>query len=239
MKSLRLLAHLAALAITVASAIAVRAEHQPMSQRASDAAIARWPDGRFAPAPAPSTWNYELGTLLEGMDSVWLNTADPRYFNYIKASVDALVTPDGAIPTLKPEEHQLDNILLGRQLLFLYGVTQDKRYLTAATFLWNQLGAAAPQRRGRLLAQAALSQPDVARRSLHGRAFPRGIRADLAPARRIQGHHTAIRAHGAARARSQNRLALSRLGRVEAGALGQQANRRSRRNSGRAAWAGT
>ncbi len=141
MKSLRLLAHLAALAITVASAIAVRAEHQPMSQRASDAAIARWPDGRFAPAPAPSTWNYELGTLLEGMDSVWLSTADPRYFNYIKASVDALVTPDGAIPTLKPEEHQLDNILLGRQLLFLYGVTQDKRYLTAATFLWNQLGA--------------------------------------------------------------------------------------------------
>ena len=95
----------------------------------------------LAPAGSPATWNYELGTLLEGMRSVWLTNVDPRYFNYIKSSVDALVAPDGSIPTLKPEEHQLDNILLGRQLLFLYGVTQDKRYLTAATFLWNQLGA--------------------------------------------------------------------------------------------------
>ena len=50
-----------------------------------------------------------------------------------------LVTPDGSIPTLKPEEHQLDNILLGRQLLLLYRVTQNKRYLTAATFLYDQL----------------------------------------------------------------------------------------------------
>jgi unsaturated rhamnogalacturonyl hydrolase len=107
-------------------------------RRAADAVIARWPNGSFNSGSAP-TWNYELGTLLEGMDSVWLATVDPRYFNYIKSSVDALVAPDGAIPTLKPDEHQLDSILLGRQLLLLYGVTQDKRYLTAATFLYDQL----------------------------------------------------------------------------------------------------
>jgi unsaturated rhamnogalacturonyl hydrolase len=120
---------------------AAPADPLPWSERAANSAIARWPGCRFAPAPAPSTWNYELGTLLEGMRSVWLTDVDPRDFNYIKSSVDALIAPDGSIPTLKPEEHQLDNILLGRQLLFLYGVTQDKRYLTAATFLWNQLGA--------------------------------------------------------------------------------------------------
>ena len=101
--------------------------------------IARWPDGRFVPAGARWIWNYELGTLLEGMDSVWLSTADPSYFHYIQNSVDALVAPDGSIPTLKPEEHQLDNILLGRQLLLLYGVTRNQRYLTAATFLYDQL----------------------------------------------------------------------------------------------------
>ena len=139
MKSLRLLAYLAVLAFTAASAIAAPPDPLPWSERAANAAIARWPDGRFAPAPAPSNWNYELGTLLVSMRSVWLTDVDPRYFDYIKASVDALVAPDGSIPTLKPEEHQLDNILLGRQLLFLYGVTQNKRYLTAATFLWNQL----------------------------------------------------------------------------------------------------
>jgi unsaturated rhamnogalacturonyl hydrolase len=148
MKTLRLLACLAALVSTaqsaLASALAAPADQQPWSQHAANAAIARWPDGRFTPAGAPWVWNYELGTLLEGMRSVWLSDVDPRYFNYIKRSVDALVAPDGSIPTLKPEEHQLDNILLGRQLLFLYRVTQDKRYLTAATFLWNQL---APQPR--------------------------------------------------------------------------------------------
>jgi len=37
------------------------------------------------------------------------------------------------------EEYQLDSILLGRQLLLLYGVTQNQRYLTAANLLYQQL----------------------------------------------------------------------------------------------------
>jgi unsaturated rhamnogalacturonyl hydrolase len=127
------------LVVSASVSIGARSGDLPMSERAANAAMAHWPDGRFAPAGAHWAWNYELGTLLEGMDSVWLATVDPRYFNYIKASVDQLVTPDGAIPTLKQEDHELDNILLGRQLLLLYNVTQDKRYLKAATFLHDQL----------------------------------------------------------------------------------------------------
>ena len=57
---------------------------------------------------------------LQGIDDVYLNTADPRYFNYMKNAVDELVTADGAIPTYKPEENELDSILMGRQLLRLY-----------------------------------------------------------------------------------------------------------------------
>jgi unsaturated rhamnogalacturonyl hydrolase len=114
-------------------------DQQPWSRRAADAAIERWHDGRFAPEDRPWAWNYELGTLLAGMDSVWLNTVDPRYYDYIKRSVDQLVSADGSIPTWKQEENQLDNILLGRQLLLLYGVTQDQRYLKAATLLYQQL----------------------------------------------------------------------------------------------------
>jgi unsaturated rhamnogalacturonyl hydrolase len=111
----------------------------PWSQRAANAAIQRWPEGRFVPAGAPSIWNYELGTLLEGMDAVWLNTADGRYVSYIRSSVDTFIGPDGSIATWKPEEKQLDNILLGRQLLLLYGVTREPRYAKAATLLWQQL----------------------------------------------------------------------------------------------------
>lgn len=139
MKTLRLFAFLAVLAFTAESALAASADQLPWSQRAANAAIARWPDGRLTPAGAPAAWNSELGALLEGMDSVWLSTADPRYFRYIRNSVDALLAPDGSIPTLSPEEHRLDDILLGRQLLLLYGVTRNQRYLTAATSLYDRL----------------------------------------------------------------------------------------------------
>jgi unsaturated rhamnogalacturonyl hydrolase len=115
------------------------AEDRPWSQKMADSAMSRWPDGRFVPPGARWAWNYELGTLLEGMESVWLNTSDPRCYNYIKASVDSFLAPDGSIPTWKPEENQLDSILMGRQLLLLYGVTLDKRYATAATALYQQL----------------------------------------------------------------------------------------------------
>lgn len=111
----------------------------PWSQRMADSAITRWPDGRFAPAGARWVWNYELGTFLEGMDTVWAETEDPRYFAYIKKSVDQFVRPDGSITTYVPAEHQLDSILLGRQLLLLYRVTHDPRYSKAATFLYGQL----------------------------------------------------------------------------------------------------
>jgi unsaturated rhamnogalacturonyl hydrolase len=111
----------------------------PWSDRTADSALTRWPDGRFVAPGAHWGWNYELGTLLEGVDAVWLNTADARYFKYIKGSVDQFVAADGSIATLKPEENQLDNILLGRQLLLLYGVTQNERYLKASTQLYQQL----------------------------------------------------------------------------------------------------
>jgi unsaturated rhamnogalacturonyl hydrolase len=118
---------------------AAQAIEQPWSERAANAAIERWPNGRFVSAGQQWSWNYELGTLLEGADAVWLNTADSRYYNYIKSAVDQFITPDGSITTLKPEENQLDSILLGRQLLLLYGVTQDPRYAKAATLLYQQL----------------------------------------------------------------------------------------------------
>lgn len=111
----------------------------PWSQRMANSAMARWPDGRLAPAGARWVWNYELGTFLEGMDAVWAETENPRYFAYIKKSVDQFVHPDGTIATYAPQEYQLDSILLGRQLILLYRVTHDGRYSKAATFLYNQL----------------------------------------------------------------------------------------------------
>src|ERR1035437_6388088 len=125
--------------IASGSFAAINEDELPWSQRAANAAMARWPQGHIDGPNAKPAFKYELGTLLGGIDNVYLNTADARFYNYMKSAVDELVTADGAIPTYKPEENQLDSILMGRQLLRLYGVPQDTRYLTAATLLYDQL----------------------------------------------------------------------------------------------------
>ncbi|HEX4309753.1 MAG TPA: glycoside hydrolase family 88 protein [Acidobacteriaceae bacterium] len=117
----------------------ILAQSAPWSERMANSTLARWPEDHFAPAGAPLRWNYELGTLLEGMDAVWYGSAKGDYYRSIKASVDSLVSPDGSIPTYDASGHQLDSILLGRQLLLLYNVTQDKRYYKAAMLLRQQL----------------------------------------------------------------------------------------------------
>jgi unsaturated rhamnogalacturonyl hydrolase len=109
-----------------------------MSQRIANQVIERWPDGRLQSAKS-MRWNYDLGVLLDGMDATWYNTANKRYFQYIQSSMDALVTPSGAIPTYKTSAYELDNILLGRQLLLLYRVTRKERYYKAAKLLRAQL----------------------------------------------------------------------------------------------------
>lgn len=140
MKICRILASTLLLA-AVATIPPLRAQSKPLpwSQRMAISAIERWPDGRFVPQGAKWQWNYALGTLLEGMDEVWTQTENPHYLSYIRSSVDQFVSADGSISTYVPAEHQLDNILLGRQLLLLYRVTLDPRYSKAATFLFEQL----------------------------------------------------------------------------------------------------
>lgn len=128
-----------AVEICVAPAAAQSAQPPSWSQKMAETTVQRWPKGRFAPPDKPWHWNYELGTLLDGMDAVWYNTADAQYYEYIKQSVDPFLGEDGAIATYEASAHSLDNILLGRQLLLLYGVTQQKKYYEAATVLRRQL----------------------------------------------------------------------------------------------------
>jgi unsaturated rhamnogalacturonyl hydrolase len=85
----------------------------------------RWPDGS--------------GALLAGMDAEWLNTVDLRTFNYLKSAVDRVVGPDGSMDAVKAEGNQVGGVALGRELLRLYGVTQDRRYYKAATALYRQI----------------------------------------------------------------------------------------------------
>jgi len=110
-----------------------------LAARLAHTVMQRWPQGE-PPQPGTSVrWNYELGTLLNGMDALWYETADADYYRYVKQCIDELLSADGSIPTYRLQENSLDNILLGRQLLLLYRVTRQPKYYTAAALLRQQL----------------------------------------------------------------------------------------------------
>ena len=73
------------------------------------------------------------------MAAMWHNTADPAIFRFIQSAVDPCIAADGAIAGYKSDAHSLDNIEMGRAVLFLYRVTQDAKYARAAKFLHDQL----------------------------------------------------------------------------------------------------
>ena len=104
----------------------------PWSIRVADSLLQRTPclDER---------WGYETGVALKGVEHVWKETADARYWQYIRDNMDGFVLPDGTIRTYHFEEYNLDLIPQGRLLLPLYAATHDERYRSAARLLRSQL----------------------------------------------------------------------------------------------------
>ena len=100
-----------------------------------------WNDSTIAGGTStlPRKWTYDQGVVLKGLEGLWYNTGDARYFNYIQHSMDMLVTKDGSINTYKLEDYNIDNINCGRILLLLYRVTGDEKYYKAASTLREQL----------------------------------------------------------------------------------------------------
>jgi len=84
-------------------------------------------------------WTYDEGVVWKGMQGLWYNTGDGRYFKYIQHRMDRLVDKEGNIRTYKIEDYNLDNVLCGRILLMLYQVTGQEKYYKAATTLRRQL----------------------------------------------------------------------------------------------------
>src|SRR5437868_8797012 len=113
---------------------------QPWSKRMADSVIARWPDGQIVRGTDKiGDWAYDKNILLAGFADIWANTGDPAYYRYVLRSMDRLVTPDGQIPSYKPDDLSLDEVALGRELLLLYGRTRKEKYYRAAVSIRHQL----------------------------------------------------------------------------------------------------
>lgn len=87
----------------------------------------------------PAKWGYEVGVVLTGFERLWQVTGNHDYITYMKTLLDHFITAEGDIKTYEILDFNLDNIPTGRQLLTLYKVYRDKKYLKAAQLLEKQL----------------------------------------------------------------------------------------------------
>jgi unsaturated rhamnogalacturonyl hydrolase len=121
-----------------AQASTARGQAAPLSERMAATVMTVWKDAVKEP-DRPDKWTYEQGVLLTGMEAVWLNTGDGRYFDYIRRVTDRYVADDGTIRTYKLADYNIDNVQPGRILLLLYKVTGQEKYRKAAATLREQL----------------------------------------------------------------------------------------------------
>jgi len=84
-------------------------------------------------------WTYDYGVILKGIELVWRETGDKKYFDFIKKSMDFFIEPDGNIDMYSVTEYNIDHVNNGKLLLLLYKETGDERYKKAAELLREQL----------------------------------------------------------------------------------------------------
>lgn len=84
-------------------------------------------------------WSYVTGVMMKAFESIWRQTGDDRYYQYIVQTVDTVIAEDGTIAGYDIEEFNIDQINEGRALLFLYQQTKEDKYKKAAQVLRKQL----------------------------------------------------------------------------------------------------
>ncbi|MEO8403237.1 MAG: glycoside hydrolase family 88 protein [Chitinophagaceae bacterium] len=114
------------------------AQQTPYSQQLAASAMKIWPDS-FGMGGRRARWSYDQGVILKGIEGIWNNTGDARWFNYIQHSMDFYVREDGTIYDYRGDEHNIDNINNGKLILLLYRATGKAKYKKAADLLREQL----------------------------------------------------------------------------------------------------
>lgn len=84
-------------------------------------------------------WGYVTGTVLKGVEGVWRETGNSKFYNYIKSSADVSITNTGTISFYNQSNYSLDDINEGRILLLLFNETKNNKYKIAADTLRKQL----------------------------------------------------------------------------------------------------
>lgn len=122
--------------------LSLASEAQPQQNYAKDMAktvMTIWKDSLINSDGKPAKWTYDQGVILKGIEGLWNQTGEGKYYDYMQKSMDHFVDDNGNIRTYKFEDYSLDNILCGRILLTLFEVTGKQKYYKAASTLREQL----------------------------------------------------------------------------------------------------
>lgn len=112
---------------------------QPYSVRMAETVMKIWPDS-FSSTPGKSPrWSYDHGVVLKGIEGIWNNSGNAKWFNYIQKMMDYYVKDDGSIYDYRGDEYNIDYVNNGKLLLLLYRVTGKDKYRKAANLLREQL----------------------------------------------------------------------------------------------------
>jgi unsaturated rhamnogalacturonyl hydrolase len=116
-------------------------QSKPLSQQMAATAMKKWKDSLVVGSSRDgrARWSYQEALVLRGMEEIYKSNGDKTYFDYIKKHVDYYVNNDGTIRTYKQDEYSIDNIPMGRPVLFLYNTTNEQKYLKAAQLVNKQL----------------------------------------------------------------------------------------------------
>lgn len=115
------------------------AQTKPLSQRLGYTLTNRiWLADDGTPVGIPRSWTYEQGVQLKAVEQLWYATGDPKYFTFIKNSMDYWFDKSGSLK-YDAEEYNIDHVTPGRALLTLYRVNGDEKYKKAIEQIRGQL----------------------------------------------------------------------------------------------------
>ena len=130
-------------ALLTVTSLSVLAQQASPSRLMADTIVAKWPKGMLPSLNTPGKWTYEEGVLLDGITAEWRTTGNADYFRYLKDTVDPHLDGDASSTTpilgYPADQHSLDNIKTGQNLLTLYRVTGQVKYYRAAKYVRDQL----------------------------------------------------------------------------------------------------
>ncbi|MBC3541172.1 glycoside hydrolase family 105 protein [Rufibacter sediminis] len=124
---------------TTAGAPATAPSGKPYSVWMADSEMKRSPQGWMIDFRSEPKWDYTQGLFASALERVWKRTGDQKYFTYIKAFADTMITADGKIKTYKKSDYNIDRVNPGKFLIGLYKETGQQKYKIAVDELRDQM----------------------------------------------------------------------------------------------------